>query len=131
MGVTLWLLRADNRADMDLEQRQLLSLTILPARLNSEQAAWLLGVRPESIAVLCKARVLVPLGNPPLNGVKYFATCVLSELRNDARWLARASDAIYRHWQFKNSQKRKGKTPLLKIDHPSSAYTHQQPAAED
>jgi hypothetical protein len=49
--------------------------------------------------------LLKPLGHPPANGTKYFATADLEELRRDTKWLARASDAIHRHWKLKNGKK--------------------------
>jgi hypothetical protein len=47
------------------------------------------------------------LGHPPSTAIKYFAAATLTELRSDAQWLARASDAIVRHWQMKNARKTK------------------------
>ena len=93
---------------MDSEQKQFLCLTKPPARLNPEQAAWYLGFRLHDIPILVSAGLLKPLGSPPPNGVKHFAASVVDELRQDAKWLARASDAIHRHWQFKNARKGKG-----------------------
>ena len=91
---------------MNAEQKQFLSLAVAPARLNSEQAAWLLGFQEHDIPILVAAGLLKPLGSPPANGVKYFAASVAGELRDDTKWLARASDAIHRHWQQKNRRKR-------------------------
>ena len=48
------------------------------------------------------AKLLQPLGKPAPNGTKYFATCVLEELRCNPDWLDRASRAVSRHWQMKN-----------------------------
>ena len=42
--------------------------------------------------------ILIPLGRPARNGPKYFATAELEELRNDRKWLVRASDAIVGYW---------------------------------
>ena len=92
---------------MDSEQKQFLSLMKTPARVNPEQASWHLGFQAHDIAVLVSAGLLKPLGNPPANGQKYFASAVIEELRSDTKWLARASDAIYRHWREKNTRKRR------------------------
>jgi len=92
---------------MNPEQKQFLSLMKTPARVNPEQAAWHLGFQGHDIAVLVSTGLLKPLGNPPPNGQKYFAAVVIDELRNDTKWLARASDAIYRHWREKNLRKRR------------------------
>jgi hypothetical protein len=52
---------------------------------------------------LVSAGLLKPLGRPPSSGSKYFATVDLQTLRNDTRWLAKASDAIVNYWRAKNS----------------------------
>ena len=96
---------------MDPEQKQFLSLMTTPARCNPEQAAWRLGFQVHDIAVLVATGLLKPLGNPPTNGQKYFAAVVIDELRNDTKWLSRASDAIYRHWREKNTRKRSTDEP--------------------
>jgi hypothetical protein len=45
----------------------------LPARLTVEQAGWVLGCQPHDVPVLVSYRLLKPLGNPPPNGIKFFA----------------------------------------------------------
>ena len=45
-----------------------------PARLNGEQTADLLGFENDDLALLARAGLLVPLGNPTANAVKYYAT---------------------------------------------------------
>ena len=87
------------------EQQRFLSLRNYPARLNAEQAAWLLGFKLHEIPVLVRANLIRPLGEPPPNGTKFFATIVLVELRNDQRWLSRASQLMHRHWQGKNARR--------------------------
>lgn len=74
----------------------------LPARLTMEQAAWLLGFTAQDVSVLISAGLLKPLDRPPKSGSKYFAAISLEELRNDTRWLAKASDAVVNHWRKKN-----------------------------
>src|SRR6266576_3403974 len=91
---------------MNNERRELLNLRNLPARLEVEEAGWYLGFAPHAIPILIGAGLLKPLGHPPRNGAKDFATVTLAELRNDPQWLARASDAVMRHWQRKNEQAR-------------------------
>ena len=55
---------------------------------------------------LVNARLIKPLGHPPLNGAKFFATADLLEASKDRSWLVRISTTIYQHWQDKNAQKR-------------------------
>jgi hypothetical protein len=74
-----------------------------PARLNVEQVAWLLGCQLHDVPVLISAKLLKPLGNPPQNGVKFFATAELVELMKERNWLARVTVAINQHWQRKNA----------------------------
>ena len=77
----------------------------MPARAVAEEVAWLLGFAPHDIPVLVSAGLLKPLGHPPASGTKFFATATLLKLRDDINWLARASDAIVRHWQAKNAHR--------------------------
>ncbi len=87
---------------MESDLRHFRSIIGLPARLNVEQAALLLGFQPHDIPVLIAAGLLKPLGKPAHNSVKYFATAELEELRNDIRWLSRATDTIQTRWRRKN-----------------------------
>jgi hypothetical protein len=91
---------------MKEEQYQFLRLLgRLPARLTAEQAAWVLNCQPHDVPVLVAAKLLKPLGNPPVNGIKYFSTADLLEVSKDGHWLVRVSAAIYQHWQKKNARK--------------------------
>jgi hypothetical protein len=78
----------------------------LPARLTAEQAAWVLNCGPHDIPALMAARLLKPLGNPPANGIKYFATADLLEQIKDRNWLVRVSTTICQHWHAKNVRQR-------------------------
>jgi hypothetical protein len=73
----------------------------------AEEAAWYLGFAAHDIPVLVSEGLLKPLGRPPMSGTKFFATAKLQELRNDLNWLARASDAIVKHWQMRNARKKR------------------------
>jgi hypothetical protein len=89
---------------MNNERRELLNLRNLPARLEVEEAGWYLGFAPYAIPIIIRAGLLKPLGHPPRNGVKHFATATLAELRNDPQWLARASDVVIRYCQRKTER---------------------------
>lgn len=69
----------------DDQQRYLSLLGRLPARLNVEQAAWVLNCQSHDIPVLVAARLLKPLGKPPAYGVKYFATALVSNRQKTLR----------------------------------------------
>lgn len=92
---------------MNPEKKDFLSLRNLPARLGIVETAWHLGFGENDIPVLVSAGLLKPLGKPTATGSKYFATVDLQNLRNDARWLAKASDAIVNHWRSKNAGRRR------------------------
>ena len=87
---------------MDPEQKQLLSLAVLPARLDVHQAAQFLGFQDHDLATLVRARLLMPLGRPAPNSTKYFAAVELEQLRSDIHWLAKATDTVQSGWRQKN-----------------------------
>ena len=76
--------------------RSLLFSARLPGRLNADQAAALLGFQTHDIPVLVKAGLLKPLGGGARNCVKYFSSSVIERLRNDERWLDKASKSVLR-----------------------------------
>jgi hypothetical protein len=71
----------------------------LPARLTAEQSARILGFQPHDIPVLVKCDLLKPLGGGPKNCVKFFAACEVEVLREDRKWLDRATKAVSRRAQ--------------------------------
>ena len=96
----------------DDQHRFLMLLGQLPARLTAEQAAWVLNCQPHDLPALVAANLLKPLGNPPANGIKFFATADLLEQIKDRNWLVRVSATIYQHWHAKNArQKNSGGHP--------------------
>jgi hypothetical protein len=89
---------------MKPEQHQFLVLLgQMPARLTAEQTAWVLNCQPPDVPVLVAARLLTPLGNPPPNGVKFFAATEVLEQAKDRAWLAKVTNALNQHWRAKNS----------------------------
>lgn len=97
---------------MNQERKDFLSVTkVVPARLDSQETAWFLGFAAHDIPILIRAGLLKPLGHPPPNAVKYFATETLTKLRSDTNWMSRATDAVMKHWQNKNSPKDKQAEP--------------------
>ena len=92
---------------MNQERKDFLSLRNLPARLGIGETAWFLGFGENDVPVLVSAGLLKPLGKPTATGSKYFAVVDLQNLRNDTRWLGRASDAIVNHWRSKNASRRR------------------------
>lgn len=104
------------------QQRFLALAGQLPARLCAEQVAWVLGCQPHDVPILVSIRLLKPLGNPPPNGIKFFATVDVLELRNDRSWLIRMTNAINQHWHAKNARKKAGADRSR--DHHEVVLTH-------
>ena len=85
------------------DQQQFLMLRHLPVRLTAQQAAWILNCQSHDIPALLSAKLIKPLGNPPQNGTKFFATAELLESSKDRHWLVRMSSIICQHWRKKNA----------------------------
>lgn len=77
-----------------------------PARLRVEQVASFLNCETHDIPVLVTARLLLPLGSPKPNAVKFFATAEVLERANDVAWLAKVTKTLSLHWQNKNARKK-------------------------
>jgi len=84
-----------------------LNLHQLPACLNVEQTAALLGRRPEHVTIMIEGGFLTPLGDPPKNGIKLFAACDILEKAKDLKWLDKANKHLTRHWQNRNAKTKK------------------------
>jgi hypothetical protein len=80
-------------------ERSILSNVRLPARIDVEQTAFLLGFKKHDIQPLVRARLLEPLGSPAPNSVKYFSSAEILFLAEDRSWLDKATRAIAQHWQ--------------------------------
>ena len=78
----------------------------VPARLTAEQVAWVLNCQSHDVPVLVASRLLKPLGNPPANGIKYFATSDIVESIKDRTWLVRVTTTVHQHWHKKNQRKK-------------------------
>ena len=90
---------------------QFLNLQNLPARLNAEETGWYLGFSAREIPPLTKARMLKPLGNPNRFSHKFYATVDLRRVRDDTRWLNKASAIVFKFWQGNtHAEENKGKT---------------------
>ncbi len=90
---------------MNPERQQFLNLRDKPGKLTAEEAAWHLGFLAHEIPMLTAAGLLKPLGRPPENGGKFFATNDLDKLKRDSAWLAQACDAVVKYWKDRNLQK--------------------------
>jgi hypothetical protein len=92
---------------MKEEQHQFLRLLgQLPARLTAEQTAWVINCQPHDVPILVATRLLRPLGNPPPNGIKFFAASEVLELVQDRTWLVKVTNAVNQHWHKQNARKK-------------------------
>jgi uracil-DNA glycosylase len=73
------------------EKFALLNCRRLPGRVNTSEAALLLGFHEHDIALLVAAKLVVPLGKPAANAPKYFAAVEISERASDPEWLSSAT----------------------------------------
>src|SRR5213592_4256672 len=87
------------------EKLALLSCRRLPGRLNTSEAALLLGFQEHDIAPLIAAKLLVPLGKPAANAPKYFAAVEISERAANSEWLSTATKQLAKHWLRKNQRR--------------------------
>ena len=87
------------------QAKELLNLRRLPTMLNAAQTAALIGLAEHDVPVLVSARLLEPLGNPPANAVKHFATIQVLELAGEIAQLNKIRNAVYEYWRTKNANK--------------------------
>ena len=87
------------------EKFALLNARRLPGRLNTSEAALLLGFQEHDIALLVAAKLLVPLGKPAPNAPKYFAAVQIAERASECEWLSNATKQLAKHWFRKNQRK--------------------------
>ncbi len=66
----------------------------------------MLNCQPHDMPILVGARLLKPLGNPPPNGIKFFAAADVLELAKDRTWLVKVTNAVNQDWHKQNAQKR-------------------------
>ena len=83
-----------------------LNLRRRPGKANVPQTGWLLGFAEHDVPILVNAKLLKPLGNPPPNAVKWFATEEVEKLADDESWLNKATRTLYAYWGRQNSKRR-------------------------
>jgi hypothetical protein len=87
------------------EKFALLNCKRLPGRLNTSEAALLLGFQEHDIGSLVAAKLLVPLGKPVANSPKYYAAVEIEARASNSQWLGEATKALAKHWRRKNERK--------------------------
>lgn len=66
-----------------------------PARLNASQTADILGFEKDDLALISRTGLLVPLGDPTNNAVKYYATVDVAAFSENRNRLDQATAIIY------------------------------------
>lgn len=88
-----------------MSAQELFNCHRLPARIDAQQAAVLLGFREQpDIQILMRLKLLKPLGAPAQNGVKYFSSSMVMQLAADQEWLHKATAAVQRFWRSKHAK---------------------------
>src|SRR5437879_2170743 len=78
----------------------------LPARLDVDQVAALLGFAQHDMQILMREKLLQPLGKSAPNAPKRFAACTIEQLRLDIEWLNRATRTVCTYWKNKRERLR-------------------------
>jgi hypothetical protein len=81
----------------------------LPARLDVEQTAKLLGFPEHDIQILMAARKLIPLGEPAPNAPKWFSAIEVIRLAADEDWLNKATKEVSKYWRHKRERQGNGR----------------------
>jgi hypothetical protein len=92
-----------------MNEKSMLFLPRLPARLDVDQVAEILGFLPYEIPVLINSSLLKPLGRPAPNGHKYFYADEILELSHDRTWLDKATRILIKHRQNKKLREKECK----------------------
>jgi hypothetical protein len=80
----------------------------LPARLEVQEIAFLLGFNDSDIPILIAAELLKPLGKPAPNAPKFFARVEIERCGTDVDWLNQATRSAAQYWKRKRDRQAKG-----------------------
>jgi hypothetical protein len=108
---------AGKRAASLQDIHALLNCRRLPGRLNTTEAAVLLGFQEHDIPALVAAKCLSPLGKPAPNAPKYFAAAEILAFAQDRDWLDRATKSLAKFWVEKNRGKGAGRLRRIETEH--------------
>ena len=92
----------------------------IPARINAEKTATLLGFSADDLTVLMAAGHLQPLGKPAPNAPKYFHAIEIMSLAADRAWLDKATKIISQYW-LKKRQRQKDDQSRASVGHSSGS----------
>ena len=83
----------------------------LPARLDANETAKLLGFAEHDIQILMATRKLTPLGDPAPNAPKWFGTIEVIRLGADQDWLNKATKEVSKYCRHKRERRVKSSLP--------------------
>src|SRR5688572_17340075 len=96
---------------MSPERARLLNVNKLPAFIDREEAADLLGRETHEMKIFEDAGFLKPCGHPPPHGkIMYSSAAVeklVAKIGEQPKFADRVADAPYAHWKNKNGRKKK------------------------
>jgi hypothetical protein len=78
----------------------------LPGQFDVVQTSWYLGFPVRVIPFLTRRKLLKPAGRPSRKATKLYNYTLLRRLRDNERWMDRATSAVYRHTEHKNRKAR-------------------------
>ena len=107
--------RSESARTTEMERLEFVSRRRLPAVLYASEAAHVLNVHVDDIAVLVMEKLIRPLGRLGDSDHNRFAACAILKATEDSRWLDKMSRAIYAH-----RRPGKGSVPPLHAPDPSS-----------
>ncbi|MGD0744820.1 MAG: hypothetical protein ABSA45_06665 [Verrucomicrobiota bacterium] len=87
----------------------------MPARLDVEATAKLLGFAVSDIQVLMTVGKLTPLGDPAPNAPKWFAAVEMIPLATDQDWLNKATKDVAKLWRNKRERHHQTSLPSSRI----------------
>ncbi len=82
-----------------------LNVRRLPARINADQTAMLLGFSADDLTILMRVGHLQPLGRPAPNAPKYFSSLEVLKLAEDRVWLDKGTRMLGSYWKKKRERK--------------------------
>jgi hypothetical protein len=88
----------------------------LPARLDVDATARLLGFAEHDIQILMGSGKLVPLGDPAPNAPKWFAAVDIIRLATDTEWLHKTTRELSKYWRHKRERVGRNGRRLVVVD---------------
>ena len=97
-----------------LTDLNILKLPRLPARLTTEETAFLLRIEKQDIPWLVEAGILTPCGEPADTAQKWYSTVDVLTLADSPDRLSQMTQVISDRWAKKNARRKKGAGPAKK-----------------